>query len=137
MCDTLAGRRLHAGKRQKSHATSTEQSEPLRLRFHLALCGPVRFEQRLSPLSPLFISFIYLLILLFIQQTLPLFTQFEGGGTESFSENGQARRQVGVRISRSVRGGGALGGLHTHTHTSSSVRKSNHASGNTSICGSA
>ena len=90
------------------------------------------------------ISFIYLLYLspysplfTFIQQTLPLFTQFEGGGTESFSENGQARRQVGVRISRSVRGGGALGGLHTHTHTSSSVRKSNHASGNTSICGSA
>ena len=75
------------------------------------------------------ISFIYLLILLyshsFSKHCHSLHREtFEGGGTESFSENGQARRQVLARpqvdpipLSRhpSVRED-ELGGLHTHTH---------------------
>ena len=67
------------------------------------------------------ISFIYLLILLY---------------SHSFSKHCHSLHRETFSRHPSVRED-ELGGLHTHTHTSSSVRKSNHASGNTSICGSA
>ena len=86
---------------------------------------------------------------------------FEGGGTESFSETccpkpcaftthatRQSHARSHVRLLRTPRAnltpsrhpsvrGRTNWAAYTHTHTSSSVRKSNHASGNTSICGSA
>ena len=78
------------------------------------------------------ISFIYLLYLspysplfTFIQQTLPLFTQFEGGGTESFSETccpkpcafiTHATRQSHAQQTPQRAREDELGGLHTHTH---------------------
>ena len=62
------------------------------------------------------ISFIYLLILLY---------------SHSFSKHCHSLHRETFSRHPSVRED-ELGGLHTHTHTSSSVRKSNHASGNTS-----
>ena len=82
------------------------------------------------------ISFIYLLILLyshsFSKHCHSLHREtFEGGGTESFSETccpkpcafiTHATRQSHAQQTPQRAREDELGGLHTHTHTSSSVR---------------
>ena len=87
------------------------------------LCGPVRFEQRLSPLSPLFIS---LFSYSFSKHCHSLHREtFEGGGTESFSETccpkpcafiTHATRQSHAQQTPQRAREDELGGLHTHTH---------------------
>ena len=89
------------------------------------LCGPVRFEQRLSPLSPLFIS-LFSFIHIHSANTATLYT---GKRSREEAQNPFPKHvaRSHVRLLRTPRANltpsrhpsvreDELGGLHTHTH---------------------